>query len=116
MAKKRRIRGKGRKIQGLSPHITPPPASAPPATSTPVPAVQSAVFPYMDCRPQYRQVVLRGLQSSQSGSGDHPSSPAREKQRMLPPSTPAQDDLQDHLAGRHQQTYQGGSSAFSRPS
>ena len=30
---------------------------------------------------------------------------------MLPPSTPAQDDLRDCLAGRHWQTSQGGSSA-----
>ena len=59
----------------------------------------------MDARPQYRQAARSGLQQSQSGSGT-PSSPAREKQRMLPPSTPAQGDLRDHLVGRHWQTAQ----------
>ena len=58
--------------------------------------------------------MFRGLQSSQSGSGDHPSSPARKKQRMLPPSIPGQGDLWDHLCGRQWQTSQGGSSASSQ--
>ena len=59
----------------------------------------------MDARPQYRQAARSGLQQSQSGSGT-PSSPAREKQRMLPPSTLAPVDLQDHIVGRHRQTAQ----------
>ena len=44
MAKKRRSRGRGKKIQGLSPHVTRSPVSTPSATSTLVPAVQPAVF------------------------------------------------------------------------
>ena len=86
-AKKRRSRGRGRKFQGLSPPVTPPPVLAPSATSILVPAAQPAVFGSTDARPQYRQAALRGLQHFQSGSGDHPTFPAREKQRILPPST-----------------------------
>ena len=85
----------------ISPHVTPPPVSAPSATSTPVPAAQPAVFGNTDARPQYKQAALRGLHPSQSGSEDYPSSPARVKQRVVPPSTPAQGDLWDHLAERH---------------
>merc|ERR1712115_752025 len=70
-AKKRRSRGIGRKIQGLSPYVTTPLVSNPSLTSILVPAAQA----------------LRGLQKSQSGFGTHPSSPVREKQRMLPPLT-----------------------------
>ena len=83
--KKRRCRGRGRLIKGLSPHVNPPPVSAPLATSTPVPAVQSANFGSTDARPQYRQAALaRSLQHSQSGAEDHPSSPVREKQKEAP--------------------------------
>ena len=71
----------------ISPPVTPPPVSTPSAISTPVPAVQPPVFGNTDSKPQYRQDVLRGLRSSQSGSGT-PSSPHREMHRMLPPSTP----------------------------
>ena len=42
--RKRRSRGKGRKIRGLSPHPLPPPVSAPPRTSTLVPEEQPGVF------------------------------------------------------------------------
>ena len=42
VTKKRRCSRRGRLIKGLSPHVIPPSVSAPPATSTPVPAVQSA--------------------------------------------------------------------------
>ena len=100
--RKRRSRGKGRKIRGLSPHPIPP-VSATPRTSTPVPAEQP-VFPYTYSRPQYRKAALRGLQQSQSGFGDHPHSPARVKPRADPPSTPAQGDLLDRLVWRQQQT------------
>ena len=101
--RKRRSRGKGRKIRGLSPHPIPP-VSATPRTSTPVPAEQP-VFPYTYSRPQYRKAALRGLQQSQSGFGDHPHSPARVKPRADPPSTPVQGDLWDRLStGRQQQT------------
>ena len=78
------VRGIGRKIQGLSHHIIPPPVSAPSATSKTVPAAQ----------------VRRGLQKSKSGSGTHQSSPDREKHRMLPPSTTAQTNLWVHLSGK----------------
>ena len=101
---KRRSRGKGRKIRGLSPHPIPPPLSAPPRTSTSVPAEQQIIFRNTDARPQYRQAALRGLQTSQSGSGDCPSSPARVKERVGPPSTSAQGDLRDHLTESHWQT------------
>ena len=97
-AKKKRSRGAGRKTQGLSPHIIPPPVPAPSATSKTVPAVQAH----------------RGLQKSKSGSGKHSSSPNWEKHRMLPPSTPAQSDLRVCLSGRHQQTSQGGTSVSSQ--
>ena len=100
--RKRRSRGKGRKIRGLSPHPIPPPVSALPRTSTPVPAEQPIVFRNTDARPQYRQAALGGLQ--QSGSGDRPPSPVRVKPRADPPSTPAQGDLQDRLVGRQLQT------------
>ena len=46
--RKRRSRGKGRKIRGLSPHPIPPPVSALPRTSIPVPAEQPIVFHYVD--------------------------------------------------------------------
>ena len=94
--RKRRSRGKGRLIKGLCPHPIPHPVSAPPRTSTPVPAEQQGVFGSMDARPQYRQAALRGQQ--QSGSGNRPHSPVRVKPRVDPPSTPVQGDLQDHLS------------------
>ena len=101
-AKKRRSRGRGRLIKGLSPHVAPPPVSAPSATSSPVPAAHPAVFISTDTRPQYRQAALRSLQSFQSGSEELPSSPVRKK---LPTSIPGQQgDLQDRLSRRHQQT------------
>ena len=50
-AKKRRSRGRGRKNQGLSPHIAPPPHSGPSATSLPAPAVSPACFGSLDARP-----------------------------------------------------------------
>ena len=95
---RKRSRGKGRKIRGLSLHPIPPTVSAPPRTSTPVPAEQPIVFCNMDARPQYREAALRGLQ--QSGSGDRPHFPVRVKPRVDPPSTPAHRDLLDHLVGR----------------
>ena len=112
--KKKRSRGRGRKIQGLSPYVAPPPVSAPLATSMPVPAAQPAVFSSTDARPQYRQAALRGLQPPQSGAEEHPSSPAREKQRKLPPSKPGQGDLRDRLSRGHWQMSQGGSKASSQ--
>ena len=48
--RKRRSRGRGRHINGQSLHPTPPPVSAPPKTSTPLPAVQP-VFCFTDARP-----------------------------------------------------------------
>ena len=82
--RKRRSRGKGRKIRGLSPHPTPPPVSVPPRTSTPVPAERQAVFRDMDIRPQYREASRRGLQ--QSGSGDCPCSQDRVNPRRVFPA------------------------------
>ena len=113
--KKRRSRGRGRLIKGLSPHVNPPPVSAP-STSMSVPAVQSAVFGSTDARPQYRQAALaRSLQHQQSGAVEQPSSPVREKQRKLPPSKPGQGDLQDRLSrGHNWQMSQGGSKASSQ--
>ena len=98
VAKKKRSRGIGRKIQGLSPHIIPSPVSAPSATSKTVPAAQAR----------------RGLQKSKPGSGKHSSSSDWAKPRMLPPSTLAQRDLRVCLSGRHQQTSQEGTSVFSQ--
>ena len=66
--RKRRSRGKGRKIRGLSPHPTPPPVSAPPRPPTSVCTARQIVFHSLGARPQYREASLRGLQ--QSGSGD----------------------------------------------
>ena len=91
------VEGEGRRSKVFLPtlHLL---VSAPSATSNPVPAAQA----------------LRGLQKSQSGSGMHPSSPDREKQRILPPSTLVQGYLRDCLSGRHRQMSQGGSSASSQ--
>ena len=59
--------------------------------------------------------MLRSLQSYQSGAEEHPSSPAREKQKKLPPSKPCQGDLWDRLSrGHNRQTSQGGSKASSQ--
>ena len=97
-AKKKRIKGSGRKTQGLPPHITPPPTSAPHAASRTVPAAQ-------ECR---------GLQKSKSGSSKHPKSSFWEMHRMNPPSIPTQKDHQVGLSGRHLQTSQGGTSVSSQ--
>ena len=110
-AKKRRSRGKGRKIQGLSPHVTPPPYSEPSTTSTPAPAASPVIYGGLDIR--HKQEALRQLQSSKSGSKELPCSPAREKQRKLPSSNSGQQDLWDHLSWRHWQTTLGGRYVFS---
>ena len=99
---KKRSRGRGRLIKGLSPHVALPPVSAPLTTSLPDPAVHPAVIISTDARPQYRQAAHRSLLSSQSESEESLSSPVREKQRMLPPINPGQGDLWDHLSRRHQ--------------
>ena len=53
---------KNRKIQGLSPHVTPPPYSEPSTTSMPVPAASSVGYSGLDIR--QKQESLRQLQSS----------------------------------------------------
>ena len=78
-AKKRRSRGRGRKNQGLSPHVAPPPHSGPSATSLPAPAASPVHLRGVDARRQYRQELLRQLQTPKSGSKELPCSPAREK-------------------------------------
>ena len=75
---KRRSRGKGRLIKGLSSHPTPPPVSEPPKTaSTQVSFARDVVFPAWDIRTLYRDDLQGG--SHQSGSGVHSRSPSRVK-------------------------------------
>ena len=107
---KRRSRGKGRLIKGLSGHPTPPPVSVQPKRPpTLVSTVRQIMFCSLDARSQFRDVLSGG--SQQSRSGDRPLSPIRVKPRAGPPSTPVQGDLRTPLTERQWQTSQAQSRA-----
>ena len=99
---KRRSRGKGRLIKGLSSHPTPRPVSEPPKNpATSVSVAREVVFPGRDIRSQYRDTLQGG--SHQSGSGDCSRSPSRVKPRADPSSTPVKGDLRAHLTSKERQ-------------